>query len=105
MVLGLAARAIEPLIEVLGATTLEVGDDEAGIASLVPHLDSRDDALDPVARSDIRELLAGILDRGSPVHANHVLVRVSESQRCAYRTSAARLSECPADFLSFRPPG
>ena len=26
MVLGLAARAIEPLIEVLGATTLEVGD-------------------------------------------------------------------------------
>jgi hypothetical protein len=30
MVLGLAARAIEPLIEVLGATTFEVGDDEAG---------------------------------------------------------------------------
>ena len=34
MVLGLAARAIEPLIEMLGATTLEVGDDEisAGLA-------------------------------------------------------------------------
>ena len=47
VVLGLAAGAIEPLVEVLGAAAFEVGDDEAGIGSLGPGLDAGDDALDP----------------------------------------------------------
>src|SRR5712675_3448947 len=39
VVLRLTARAVEPLIERLGAAVLEVGDDKAGIASLGPGLD------------------------------------------------------------------
>ena len=70
MVLGLPACAIEPLIEGLGATTLEVGDDEAGIASLGPHFDPRDDALDPAPalRSivELRKALAACRDRAPP---------------------------------------
>src|SRR5438270_7348820 len=40
-------RAVEPLIEVLGAATLQVGDDKAGISSRGTGLDPRNDALDP----------------------------------------------------------
>ena len=47
VVLRLTARAVEPLVELLGAAALEVGDDEAGIGSLGAGLDPRDDALDP----------------------------------------------------------
>src|SRR5438874_7339433 len=36
VVLRLAARAVEPLIEVLGAATLQVGDDKAGIGPAAP---------------------------------------------------------------------
>src|SRR5438046_9413836 len=46
VVLRLTARAIEPLIELLGAAALQVGDDKAGIGSLGTSLDPRDDALD-----------------------------------------------------------
>src|SRR5207237_5611431 len=46
VVLRLTARAIEPLIELLGAAALQVGDDKAGIGSLGAGLDPRDDALD-----------------------------------------------------------
>src|SRR5580692_6569853 len=47
VVLGLTARAIEPLVEVLGAAAFQAGDDEPGIGSLEPGLDAGDDALDP----------------------------------------------------------
>src|SRR5947209_19418983 len=47
MVLGLAAGAIQPFIELLGAAAFKVGDDVACIASLWPGFDPRDDALDP----------------------------------------------------------
>src|SRR5215471_15435909 len=47
VVLGLAAGAVEPLVEVFGAAAFEVGDDEAGIGSRRSNLDPRDDALDP----------------------------------------------------------
>src|SRR5947207_7272408 len=46
VVLRLTARAIDPLIELLGAAALQVGDDKAGIGSLDAGLDPRDDALD-----------------------------------------------------------
>src|SRR5260370_37164560 len=39
VVLRLTARAVEPLIELLGAAALEVGDDKAGIVSLAALLD------------------------------------------------------------------
>src|SRR5882762_10885523 len=47
VVLGLTARATEPLVEVLGAAAFEAGDDEPGIGALEPGLDAGDDALDP----------------------------------------------------------
>src|SRR5258705_9643157 len=47
VVLGLTTRAVEPLVEVLGAAAFEAGDDEPGIGSLEPRLDAGDDALDP----------------------------------------------------------
>ena len=47
VVLGLAARAVEPLVKVLGAAAFQVGDDKAGIGALGPGLDPGDDALDP----------------------------------------------------------
>jgi hypothetical protein len=47
VVLRLTARAVEPLIELFGATALQVGDDKAGIGTLGAGLDPRDDALDP----------------------------------------------------------
>src|SRR5689334_14678687 len=47
VVLGPTARAVEPLVEVLGAATFQTGDDEPGIGSLEPGLDAGDDALDP----------------------------------------------------------
>src|SRR3982074_3233010 len=47
VVLGLTTRAVEPLVEVLGATAFEAGDDEPGIGALEPGLDAGDDALDP----------------------------------------------------------
>src|ERR1700720_2881488 len=47
VVLGLTTRAIEPLVEVLGAAAFEAGDDEPGIGALEPGLDAGDDALDP----------------------------------------------------------
>ncbi len=34
VVLGLAARAIKPLVELLGAATGKIGDDKAGVGSL-----------------------------------------------------------------------
>jgi hypothetical protein len=33
VVLGLATRAIKPLVELLGAAALKVGDDQAGVGS------------------------------------------------------------------------
>src|SRR5207248_109332 len=45
VVLGLTARAVEPLVKVLGAAAFETGDDEPGIGSLNPDLDAGDDAL------------------------------------------------------------
>src|SRR5690242_19401718 len=57
VVLGLAAGAVEPLVKVLGATALEVGDDKAGVGALWPRFDAGDDALDPApARGGIVEL-------------------------------------------------
>src|SRR5438128_9649181 len=47
VVLGLTARAVEPLVEVLGAAAFEAGDDEPGIGSLEPGFGAGDDALDP----------------------------------------------------------
>src|ERR1700758_1343805 len=47
VVLGLTARAVEPLIEVLGAVAFQAGDDEPGIGAVEPGLDASDDALDP----------------------------------------------------------
>lgn len=40
VVLGLTARAVEPLVKVLGAAGFETGDDEPGIGSLNPGLDA-----------------------------------------------------------------
>src|SRR6266853_91977 len=57
MVFRLTARAVEPLIERLGATALQVGDDKASIGSLGAGLDPRDNALDPApAAGSIVEL-------------------------------------------------
>src|SRR5438874_6262615 len=57
VVLRLTARAVEPLIERLGATALQVGDDKASIGSLGAGLDPRDNALDPApAAGSIVEL-------------------------------------------------
>src|SRR5690242_5235783 len=47
VVLGLTARAVEPLVKVLGAAAFETGDDEPGIGSLNPGLDAGDDTLHP----------------------------------------------------------
>ena len=47
VVLGLAAGAVEPLIEVFGAAAFEIGDDEAGVGSSESRFDPRDEALDP----------------------------------------------------------
>ena len=51
VVLGLAAGAIEPLVEVLGAPGFEIGDDEAGIGAGGSGLDAGDDTLDPLQLS------------------------------------------------------
>jgi hypothetical protein len=51
VVFGLAAGAIEALVEVLGAAGFEVGDDKAGVGSRGPNLDAGDDALDPAPAS------------------------------------------------------
>src|SRR6201982_501310 len=40
VVLGWTARAVEPLVEVLGAAAFETGDDEPGIGSLNPGLEA-----------------------------------------------------------------
>src|SRR3984893_1622748 len=47
VVLGLTTRAVEPLVEVLGAAAFQAGDDEPGIGAVEPGLDAGDDALDP----------------------------------------------------------
>jgi hypothetical protein len=47
VVLGLAAGAVERLVELLGTAALQVGHDEARVDALGPGLDPRDDALDP----------------------------------------------------------
>src|SRR5579859_7828909 len=47
VVLGLATRAIKPLVELLGAAARKIGHDEAGVSSLGSGLDPGDDALDP----------------------------------------------------------
>ena len=46
MVLGRAAPAVDILVERLGLSTGEVGDDEAAIGTLAADLDPGDDALD-----------------------------------------------------------
>src|SRR4029077_302738 len=57
MVFRLTARAVEPLIERLGATALQVGDNKASVGSLGAGLDPRDNALDPApAAGSIVEL-------------------------------------------------
>ena len=48
MVLGLAARAVDLLIQGARGTSLQAGDDEAGIAPQRPGLDAGDDPLDAV---------------------------------------------------------
>src|SRR5438270_11993704 len=47
VVLGLTARAVEPLVKVLGTAAFEAGDDEPGIGSLEPGLNAGDDPLHP----------------------------------------------------------
>src|SRR5262249_1916008 len=57
VVLGLTARAVEPLVKVLGAAAFEIGHDKPGIGSLNPGLDAGDDALYPApALGGIAEL-------------------------------------------------
>src|ERR1700747_988320 len=51
VVLGLAAGAVEPLVEVLGAAAFEVGDNKAGVGAFGPRFDPGDDALDPAPAS------------------------------------------------------
>ena len=48
MVLGLATRAVDLLIQGARGTSLQAGDDEAGIAPQRPGLDAGDDPLDAV---------------------------------------------------------
>src|SRR5215471_10386525 len=45
VVLGLTARAVEPLVKVLGAAAFETGEDEPSIGSLSPGLNAGDDTL------------------------------------------------------------
>jgi hypothetical protein len=47
MIFRLSAHAIEPFVEFLGATALQIGDDEAGVGAVRAGFDARDDALDP----------------------------------------------------------
>src|SRR4051794_23728493 len=46
VVLRPAARAVEPLVEVLGAAPFQIGHDKAGVGALGSCLDPGDDALD-----------------------------------------------------------
>src|SRR5271169_5833154 len=62
VVFGLAAGAIEPVVKVLGAAAVQVGDNEAGIGSLGPSLDAGDDALDPAPA------LGGIVELHETAH-------------------------------------
>src|SRR6201997_5118075 len=47
VVFGLAAGAVEPLVNVLGAAAFKVGDDKADVGARGPRFDAGDDALDP----------------------------------------------------------
>ena len=62
LVLGLTTRAVEPLVEVLGAAAFQAGDDEPGIGAFEPGLDAGDDALDPAPA------LRGILELPEAPH-------------------------------------
>lgn len=58
VVLGRSAPAVDILVERLGLSTGEVGDDEAGVSTLGADLDPRYDALDAApAGGPIQELL------------------------------------------------
>ena len=58
VVLGRAAPAVDILVERLGLSTGEVGDDEAGVGALIADLDAGDDALDPAPTGGaVEELL------------------------------------------------
>src|SRR3954469_9524403 len=58
VVLGLAAGAVDILVNGAAAHTIETGDDEACVGALRPSLDAGDDALDAVpARGAIVEYL------------------------------------------------
>jgi hypothetical protein len=58
VVLGRSAPAVEVLVERLGLSTSEIGDDEAGVGPLSTDLDPRDDALDAApAGGAVNELL------------------------------------------------
>src|SRR5437588_7054287 len=88
VVLRLTARAIEPLIELLGAAALQVGDDKAGIGSLGAGLDPRDDALDaaPAAGGIVELRKAPHLPRAGAVVKRSAVVFSSAS---TWRFSAA----------------
>ena len=62
MVFRLTARAVEPLIERLGATALQVGDDKASIGSLGAGLDPRDNALEETAGEFAPAVVSGYGD-------------------------------------------
>src|ERR1700745_2126187 len=47
VVFRLAASAVEPFVEVLGAAAFQVGDNEAGVGAIGPGFNPRDDALHP----------------------------------------------------------
>ena len=58
VVLGRAAPAVDILVERLGLSAGEVGDDEAGVGALIADLDAGDDALNPApAGGAVEELL------------------------------------------------
>src|ERR1700739_3858738 len=62
VVFSLAAGAIEPFVEVLGAAAFQVGDNEAGIGSFRPDFNPRDDALHPAPA------LGGIVELHETTH-------------------------------------
>src|SRR5215469_16403623 len=87
VVLGLTARAVEPLVKVLGAAALETGDDEPGIGSLNPGLDAGDDTLHPApALGGIVELCEAphlaALGRSAEARGGALLQRCDMTAEC-----------------------
>ena len=53
VILGLAAGAINVLIDGAARDAVEAGDNEAGVDALRPRFDARDDALGAIPAEDI----------------------------------------------------